>query len=95
MKELTETIVQALVDKPEQVAVDIVDGRFTSLLKLSVGDGDTGKIIGRHGRTANALRTILNAAAARENRRVVLEIQENGHRPPRIVSWKRDDTAHA
>lgn len=70
----TRRIVQALVDSPEKVVVTAVSGDQTTILKISAGPGDAGKIIGKHGRTANALRTLLNAAAAKEKRHVILEI---------------------
>lgn len=77
MKELTEMIAQALVDKPELVNVKTVDSGFTTILHLSAGTGETGKIIGKKGRTADAMRTILNAVASKEKRRVVLEIGDD------------------
>jgi len=76
MKDLIRYIAQALVDHPEQVTVSEVVGNQTSVLELKVAKQDLGKIIGKQGRTARALRTILSAASAKENKRAVLEIIE-------------------
>jgi len=76
MKELIQFIAGALVDKPDQVEVTEVEGERTSVLELKVAKEDLGKIIGKQGRTARALRTILAAASAKINKRVVLEIVE-------------------
>lgn len=77
MKEIIQMIAQALVDRPEAVNVEVVDGNYTSILRVSVGRGEAGKIIGKKGRTADALRIILNAIAAKEQKRIVLEIQDD------------------
>jgi len=74
MKELIKYIAQALVDSPEQVEVEEVTGNQTTVFELTVAKGDLGKIIGKKGRTAHAMRTILNAAAAKLKKRAVLEI---------------------
>ena len=76
MKELIKFIAEALVDKPNQVEVTEIVGERTSVLELKVAKEDLGKIIGKQGRTARALRTILAAASAKINKRVVLEIVE-------------------
>ncbi|MCX8011872.1 MAG: KH domain-containing protein [Desulfobacterota bacterium] len=76
MKELIKFIAEALVDKPNQVEVTEVEGERTSVLELKVAKEDLGKIIGKQGRTARAIRTILAAASAKINKRVVLEIME-------------------
>jgi len=76
MKELVKFIAEALVDKPDQVEVTEVEGERTSVLELKVAKEDLGKIIGKQGRTARAIRTILAAASAKMNKRVVLEIME-------------------
>jgi predicted RNA-binding protein YlqC (UPF0109 family) len=76
MKELIGFITRALVDHPDEVSVDEVEGNQTSVLELKVAKVDLGKVIGKQGRTARALRTILSAAAARENKRTVHEIIE-------------------
>lgn len=74
MKNLLAHIVKYLVDQPENIAITEIGSNDTSILELTVGSGDTGKIIGRKGRMAEALRTILSAAAAKQRRRIVLEI---------------------
>lgn len=76
MKDLIESIAKALVDYPEQVSVSIVEGSQSSVLELSVAKADLGKIIGKQGRTAKAIRTLLNAASAKQKKRTVLEIIE-------------------
>jgi hypothetical protein len=85
MKEITKAIAQALVDNPEEVAVAMIDSEHTSILKLSVGNGEAGKIIGKQGRTADALRTILNAVAAKEKKRVILEVVDDQNFPSRLM----------
>ena len=76
MKDLIKYIAQALVDHPEQVSVDEVEGNQTSVLELKVAKEDLGKVIGKQGRTARAMRTILSAASAKIKKRTVLEIIE-------------------
>lgn len=76
MKELIKYIAEALVDNPSQVEVTEVEGERTSVLELKVAKEDLGKIIGKQGRTARAIRTILAASSAKINKRVVLEIME-------------------
>ena len=76
MKELIEYIARALVDQPDQVKVVEVEGEKTSVIELSVAKEDLGKIIGKQGRTARALRTILTAASTKLKKRAVLEIIE-------------------
>jgi predicted RNA-binding protein YlqC (UPF0109 family) len=76
MKELIKYIAEALVDSPEQVSVEEVEGNQTSVLELKVSKEDLGKVIGKQGRTARAMRTILSAASAKEKKRTVLEIVE-------------------
>jgi len=76
MKELVECIVKSLVDLPEQVVINQVNGERTVVLELQVAKEDLGKIIGRQGRTAKAMRTILSAASVKIKKRVVLEIME-------------------
>jgi predicted RNA-binding protein YlqC (UPF0109 family) len=76
MKELVEFIVQRLVDSPEEVSVKEIVGNRTDVLELHVSRPDIGKVIGRHGRTAGALRTIIQAASAKRKKRAVLEIIE-------------------
>jgi predicted RNA-binding protein YlqC (UPF0109 family) len=76
MKDLVERIARALVDKPEDVMVSAIEGNQATVLELKVAKEDLGKIIGKQGRTARSLRTIIGAASAKERRRVVLEIVE-------------------
>ncbi len=76
MKELIKYIAQALVDNPDQVEVSEVEGNQTSVLELKVAKEDLGKVIGKQGRTARAMRTILSAASAKLKKRSVLEIIE-------------------
>ena len=76
MKDLIATIVRALVDHPELVDVKDVEGEQSRILELRVAKEDMGKVIGKQGRTAHAIRTILNAASAKMEKRTVLEILE-------------------
>jgi predicted RNA-binding protein YlqC (UPF0109 family) len=76
MKDLISYIAQALVDHPEEVQVTEVEGDQTSVLELKVAKEDLGKVIGKQGRTARAMRTILGAASAKLRKRTVLEIIE-------------------
>ncbi len=76
MKELLELIAKALVDKPEDVVVSEVVGEQTTVLELRVAQDDLGKVIGRQGRTARAIRTILGAAGMKLRKHFVLEILE-------------------
>ena len=76
MKELILYIAKALVDKPEEVVVTEIVGEQTSVIELKVAKEDLGKVIGKQGRTARAMRTILSAASAKINKRSVLEILE-------------------
>ncbi len=75
-KDLVEYVARALVDNPDQVLVEAVDDDTTTTLRLRVASADLGRVIGKQGRTAKALRTLLHASAARSNRRAVLEILE-------------------
>ncbi len=76
MKDLIKSIAQALVDHPEQVEVTEIEGNQTSVLELKVAKDDLGKVIGKQGRTARAMRTLLSAASAKIRKRTVLEILE-------------------
>jgi predicted RNA-binding protein YlqC (UPF0109 family) len=76
MKELIEYIAKSLVDNPDAVKVTEIEGERTSVIELSVAKEDLGKIIGKQGRTARAMRTILSAASTKNNKRSVLEIIE-------------------
>jgi hypothetical protein len=76
MKELVQLLARSLVNFPDAVQVKEVQGDTASVLELKVAKEDLGRIIGKQGRTAKSIRTILNAAASRTNRKVVLEIVE-------------------
>ncbi|RJQ84943.1 MAG: KH domain-containing protein [Desulfobacteraceae bacterium] len=76
MKDLVKYVAQALVDHPEEVSVNEIEGNQMSVLELKVAKDDLGKIIGKQGRTAQALRTLLSAASAKHKKRTVLEIIE-------------------
>lgn len=74
MGELVEMIAKALVDNPEEVEVNEVEGTQSVIIELKVAQEDMGKIIGKQGRIAKAIRTVVKAAAIKENKRVVVEI---------------------
>ncbi|MBL6722694.1 MAG: KH domain-containing protein [Candidatus Margulisbacteria bacterium] len=74
MKELVEYIVRSLVDNPEDVSVNETSGSSVIILEISVGSTDIGKVIGKEGRIANAIRTIVKAAAAKSDKKVTVEI---------------------
>ena len=76
MKDLIAYIAKALVDKPDEVTVTEIEGTQTSVIELKVAKEDLGKVIGKQGRTARAMRTVLSAASAKINKRSVLEIIE-------------------
>ena len=76
MKNLIEEIAKALVDAPEEVAVNAVEGEQMTVIELRVAPSDLGKIIGKQGRTARSIRTILGCAGMKLNRRFTLEILE-------------------
>ena len=76
MKDLLIKIVKALVDSPEQIQITEIEGSQTVVLELRVNKGDMGKIIGKQGRTAKAIRTVLNAASGKLGKRYMLEIVE-------------------
>jgi hypothetical protein len=79
MKDLILFLARHLVNNPDAVEVRETQGDAASVLELRVAKEDLGRIIGKQGRTAKAMRTVLTAAASRQNRKVVLEIIENGH----------------
>jgi uncharacterized protein len=76
MKELIEHIVKALVDSPDKVVINEIAGEKSIIFELRVGEGDLGKVIGKEGRTAKAIRTIVTASAMKQGKRTVLEIIE-------------------
>ena len=77
MQKLLEDMVKSLVDKPDEVKIDINESENTIVYELNVGDGDLGKVIGKKGRNVNAIRTLLSASNAKEGgKRAILEIIE-------------------
>ncbi|AMX84063.1 hypothetical protein GS3922_10530 [Geobacillus subterraneus] len=78
MKPLIETIVKALVDHPEAVAVDSREEETAVVYELSVHDEDVGKVIGKQGRTIHAIRTVVYAAAAGSPKRIIVQVKEKG-----------------
>lgn len=73
-KELVEFIVKSLVDSPDEVNITTIEGEKSTILELRVASDDVGKVIGKQGRIAKAIRTILSASATRDGKRTVLEI---------------------
>ncbi len=76
MKELVEVITKALVDDPESVVVNEREERKTTVLEVHVADSDMGKVIGKQGRIAKAIRSVVKAAAAKEDKKVVVDIMD-------------------
>ena len=74
MKELVEVIAKALVDKPDEVRVEERQEGSATVLELHVADGDMGKVIGKQGRIARAIRSVVKAAAAKDDRKVIVDI---------------------
>jgi predicted RNA-binding protein YlqC (UPF0109 family) len=74
MKELVEYLVKGLVDKPEEVKISQTEGESATILEIRVAPDDAGKVIGKEGRIANAIRTIVKAAGAKSKKRVTVEI---------------------
>ena len=75
-KDLIEYIAKSLVDNPEQVSIHEVEGETVTILELSVAEEDLGKVIGKHGRTVKAMRSLLMAAGIKANKKTMLEIIE-------------------
>ncbi len=73
-KELVLYVAKALVDEPDEVEVNMIEGEMSTILELKVAASDIGKVIGKHGRIAKAVRTILSVASTKTGKRVVLEI---------------------
>ena len=73
-KDLIEYIAKSLVDDPEAVSLSVIEGEKSTILELRVAENDIGKVIGKHGRIAKAMRTVLQAAAAKSGKHTVLEI---------------------
>lgn len=76
MKELVEVITKALVDSPEEVAVTEREDKKTTVIEVRVAENDMGKVIGKQGRIAKAIRSVVKAAAAREDKKVVVDIMD-------------------
>ncbi|GAA0228802.1 KH domain-containing protein [Metaclostridioides mangenotii] len=74
MRELVEDIAKALVDKPDEVVVNVTEDKGVTILKLTVADDDMGKVIGKQGRIAKAIRTVVRSVANKEKIKVTLEI---------------------
>ena len=72
--ELVEFVVKSLVDAPDEVSVNVIEGEKSTILELKVAQEDVGKVIGKQGRIAKAIRTILSASATRDGKRATLEI---------------------
>jgi predicted RNA-binding protein YlqC (UPF0109 family) len=73
-KDLIEYIAKSLVDDPSQVQVNVIEGEKSTILELRVGESDIGKVIGKHGRIAKSIRTVLQASSAKSGKHTVLEI---------------------
>ncbi|MBG0767150.1 KH domain-containing protein [Sphaerochaeta halotolerans] len=73
-KDLVEYIVKSLVDAPDEVSINVIEGEKSTILELKVASEDVGKVIGKQGRIAKAIRTILSASATKDGKRAVLEI---------------------
>jgi predicted RNA-binding protein YlqC (UPF0109 family) len=73
-KELVSYVAKSLVDNPDGVEVNVIEGEKSTIIELRVSEGDVGKVIGKQGRIAKAMRTILSAASTKSGKRVVLEI---------------------
>ena len=73
-KELVEFVVKSLVDAPDEVSVNVIEGEKSTILELKVAQEDVGKVIGKQGRIAKAIRTILSSSATRDGKRATLEI---------------------
>lgn len=78
MKELVELLAKSLVDSPDEVEVREIDGERSTIIELEVAPDDMGKVIGKQGKIARAIRTLTKAAAAKEGKRVVVEILRKG-----------------
>jgi len=74
MEELLKYIVKSLVDEPDEVNIKTVEGEKTIIMELRVADDDVGKVIGKHGKTINAIRTIVKSALNKDSKKVMVEI---------------------
>lgn len=84
MRELVEYIVKALVDKPEEVKINETKGESVLILEIHVAQDDVGKVIGREGRIANAIRTIAKAAGSKQDKKVTVEIMTQDKKPANL-----------
>ena len=75
-KELVEFVVKSLVDVPEEVSVNVIEGEKSTILELKVAQEDVGKVIGKQGRIAKAIRAVVKAAASKEEKKVIVEIMQ-------------------
>lgn len=91
MKAFIECLVKHLVDKPDEVRVNEIASERTVIFELRVGDGDMGKVIGKRGQTAGALRILLAAVAAKQGKRSVLEILERNRMEQKNTHYKNPD----
>jgi predicted RNA-binding protein YlqC (UPF0109 family) len=73
-RDLVEYIVKSIVDNPDEVDIKVIEGEKSTILELKVAENDIGKVIGKNGRIARAIRTILSASASSQSKRVILEI---------------------
>ena len=76
LEELLRNIISKIVDRPEEIEIDTVPGEHTMIIKLKVAKEDTGKVIGKQGRTADAIRTILKSVGGKFSKKVILEIKD-------------------
>lgn len=76
VKQMVETVAKTIVDNPEQVKVNLVEGEKTAIIELRVAGNELGKIIGKEGRIVKAIRTLVSATSAKLNKRIILEVPE-------------------
>ena len=76
LKQFLENLIISIVDKPDQIKINEIKGETTCIYELRVGRGDYGKVIGKHGQNANAIRTLLGAVSSKDGKRVIFEIIE-------------------
>jgi hypothetical protein len=85
MKDFLDFVVKSLVDKPEEVSIKAIDGEKATIYELRLNKSDIGKVIGKNGRTIQAIRTLLTGASAKQGRRAAIEIIEDApHEQPRV-----------
>jgi hypothetical protein len=76
LKQFLENLIKSIVDKPDQIKISEIEGETVCIYELRVGQGDYGKVIGKHGQNANAIRILLSAVSSRDGKRVIFEIIE-------------------